>query len=123
MKMRVTMIADMSLIPSIVTGVALGKIEAETLDIQPVFANGGDRREAIKKAFVATNAKRKVGRPKMSLSDRIVAAVRNLQKGPDGAALDAIKKRVKNSGVGPAITHLIKSKKLVRTRLGHYKVA
>jgi hypothetical protein len=123
MKMRLSMITDLSLIPLIIAGVAHGKIDAESLDIQPVFANGPRTPQAATKRGVRRPKKRTVGRPKLSLSDRIVAAVRELQKGPDGAALDAIKKMVKNTGVSPAITDLIKRKKLVRTRLSHYKVA
>jgi len=115
------MIADLSLISSIVTGVALGKIDPESLDIQPVFANGEQPR---KKAPTKTvKAKRKVGRPKLHLPDRIVAAVRQLQDSTVGATLKNIKRVVKSPSVSPAITDLIKQKKLTRSKPGYYKVA
>jgi hypothetical protein len=121
MKMRVSMVADLTLIPSIVTGVALGKIDADSLQIEPVL-NGEDRREAIKKAL-PTKAKRKVGRPKGTVPDRVIAAVRQLQNSTEGATLSNIRRKVKSTSVPPAITDLIKSKKLIRTKPGHYKVA
>jgi hypothetical protein len=122
MKMRVTMIADLSLIPSLVTGVALGKIDAESLDIQPVFANGRERLKPATKRGVRRPKKRKVGRPKLHLPDRIVGAVRQLQDSAVGATLKNIKREVKSPSVSPAITDLIKQKKITRTKPGYYRV-
>ena len=62
MKIQISMIADLSIIPGIMQAVALGKVEAKSVDIQPV-KNGSDI-TAEKIASQPLVVKRKRGRPR-----------------------------------------------------------
>jgi len=62
MKVHISMVADLSIIPGIMQAVALGKVEAGSIDIQPA-KNGEITTEAIA-PHQPLVTKRKRGRPR-----------------------------------------------------------
>jgi len=126
MKVVISFIADGSKILDTVAALANGNVPVEGIYIEPV--QDGETITATRKQAPTktkhTKAKRKRGRPKANIPDRVITAVRKLQTGSSkGAALEAIKKVVKSPSVSPVISDLIKNRKLLRTASAHYKVA
>lgn len=130
-KARLTMVADAGLIHTILKTMAETDSDPDSLDLQYITNALTGRKAAIKKLIEAhktKHAKRKRGRPSLGVPDKILAAVRQLQdsavaRNGGGAPLKEVKKLVKSPSVSPAITDLIKHKKLIRPKPGHYRVA
>jgi hypothetical protein len=80
-------------------------------------------KNALKKAAAVKKGKPFRHTSGQTVPDRIIAAVRKLQNGSgEGVAIAAIKKTIGMAeGVSPAITSLMKQKRLKRTAPSHYR--
>ena len=79
---------------------------------------------AVKKGAPRGHRPGKKAPPGQTVPDRIIAAVRKLQNGSgEGVPIAAVKQEIGTaSGVSPAVTSLIRQKRLKRTAPSHYRV-